>query len=101
MEFKGTKGEWSVNPIKQWNNGTQVYEINHGDDGEVVAESVYTLEDAKIMAASKELLEALQKIYELLDKEAKLGRYPEFLLQENGGEGFRFMSKAIEKALTL
>lgn len=60
------KKKWSVNPKKVWNNGVEMYEVNHGEDGEVIAEGVYTLEHAKLIAAAPQLLEALQDTTELL-----------------------------------
>jgi hypothetical protein len=63
MEFKGTKGEWKANHKEQFYNGSKdTYEINYGNDGECIAEVVHGLPNAKVMAASKDLLEALQFI---------------------------------------
>lgn len=62
MERKFTKGPWEVSPDMQWNNGAKVYEINYGEYGEVVAESVYEKEDANLIAAAPDLYEALEEM---------------------------------------
>jgi hypothetical protein len=61
-----TPGEWKA---IQYFGATSQWSISFGDDGELVAEGIYTEADALVMAASKELL-AVAKRYEAW--EAKL-----------------------------
>ena len=63
-EFKGTKGPWKVNVIGQhWNNPSLTHlEVTFGDDGECVCDTVYQMDDAQLISAAPELLEALQII---------------------------------------
>jgi len=65
--FKGTPGPWSVNEIGQhWNNKSLTHlEVIFGEDGECICDTVYQREDANLIAAAPELLEAL------LDLEAR------------------------------
>lgn len=44
------------------------------------------------------LLEALKEAKEIIRKLADQGRYPDFLLQKNGGKGIQFMTDAIKQA---
>lgn len=66
-EFKGTPGPWSVNEKGQyWNNKSLTHlEVIFGEDGECICDTVYQREDANLIAAAPELLEAL------LDLEAR------------------------------
>ncbi|MFP8544710.1 hypothetical protein [Klebsiella sp. 1SOBk2mer] len=61
QEFKGTPGPWCVNTIgKHWNNLALVHlEVTFGTDGECICDTVYRREDADLIAAAPELLEAL------------------------------------------
>lgn len=63
-EFKGTPGPWSVNEIGQhWNNKSLTHlEITFGEDGECICDTVYQREDANLIAAAPELLEALEML---------------------------------------
>ena len=63
-EFKGTPGPWVVNEIGQhWNNKELAHlEITYGEDGECICDTVYQREDAKLIAAAPELLEALRDL---------------------------------------
>lgn len=54
----GTKG-WKIG--NRLTNGVKGYEIHWSDDGECVTDHVYTLEDAKLIAAAPDLLEACIK----------------------------------------
>lgn len=61
-EFKGTPGPWRVNTIgKHWNNPALVHlEVTFGTDGECICDTAYRREDADLIAAAPELLEALK-----------------------------------------
>lgn len=63
-EFKGTPGPWRVNTIgEHWNNPALVHlEVTYGTDGECVCDTVYRREDADLIAAAPELLEALRRM---------------------------------------
>lgn len=63
-EFQGTPGPWVVNEIGQhWNNKALAHlEITFGEDGECICDTVYQREDANLIAAAPELLEALQEL---------------------------------------
>lgn len=78
-QFKGTPGPWSVNEKGQhWNNKSLTHlEVIFGEDGECICDTVYQREDADLIAAAPELLEALQ----LAEKAMVEGRnvtYPEW-----------------------
>lgn len=59
-EFKGTPGPWAVNIIgAHWNNpGFKHIEVTFSEDDECVCDTVYQIEDANLIAAAPELLEA-------------------------------------------
>ena len=67
-EFKGTPGPWVVNEIGQhWNNKALSHlEITFGEDGECICDTVYQREDANLISAAPELLEALQRCESVL-----------------------------------
>lgn len=69
-EFKGTPGPWAINVIgPHWNNNSLTHiEITFGDDGECICDTVYKAEDATLIAAAPELLEALQDALHAYDK---------------------------------
>ena len=59
--MKITPNPWVANPNEQFYNGSKnTFEINHGNDGECVAEVVHGFDNAKLMAAAPELLAALK-----------------------------------------
>ena len=81
MKFKGTKGTfrdgetgWKVKTNdKHWNNPEiQNHEIIWSDDEECVVDHVYKIEDAKLIAAAPDLLEALQYCIDCLGDEFAL-----------------------------
>lgn len=63
-KFKGTPGPWLVNVIgPHWNNKSLTHiEVTFGEDGECVCDTVYSPDDAKLIAAAPDLLEALRFI---------------------------------------
>ena len=97
MELKITKGEWAinnklaiqVNPNDPINTSTIAQVM--GNDEEAKA-------NAKLIAASPDMLEALEWSLTQFKRLADMGRYPEFMLQKNGGQGVMPIVKAIEKA---
>lgn len=72
IEFKGTKGNWSVGRDHNWiisdTTETEGFPIRSGHTdvdyygGMLICESIWKKEDANLLAASKDLLEALQEI---------------------------------------
>jgi hypothetical protein len=80
-------GETTVG-ICRWDKNTGIYVI---DREEMEA-------NANLIAAAPEMLEALKKTFVIFKALADAGLYPMPLMQENGGEGWQFITKAIEKA---
>lgn len=98
IEFKGTPGPWSYRKTgEHWNNPRLInIEINFGNDGECIADTVYNEEDAKLIAAAPELLGACIRMRNQLyaagydSKEKSLNPTEELLWQTE---------QAIDKAL--
>jgi hypothetical protein len=67
---------------------------NHIEQDEAVA-------NAKLIASAPELLAACQWAVEQFKRLADEGRYPEFMLSQNGGEGVMPLVKAIKRATEL
>lgn len=67
-EFKGTPGEWSVNPNEQYYDGSKAFEVNFDRDGECVAEVIHGKENAQLISAAPDLLDACMKMKQALDK---------------------------------
>lgn len=67
IRFKGTKGKWILGDEKNY-NGNKAFEVWYGNDGECVAEVVHKIEDAKLIAAAPELLEALLYYFDVLEE---------------------------------
>lgn len=64
---------WTANPKEQFYNGSKnTFEINIGEDGECVAEVVHGLDNAKLMAAAPELLEACNQVMYSYKKDGQL-----------------------------
>lgn len=61
-DLKHTQGEWTID--NRITNGTEGYEIHYNEDGECITDHVYTLADAKLIAAAPDLLDALNKLIE-------------------------------------
>lgn len=79
-EFKGTPGPWSVNHHYNW------IESENADRVVIVGSQDFSDNDANLIAAAPELLEALQDALHCYDKH---GEYPEW----------DFARQAIKKAL--
>ena len=81
-EAKFTNGEWRVEPFVNGN----AYEIAHNDDGEVIAEYVYDLPDAHLIAAAPEMYAMLEKIVSPYGREDVSDEQIENLLSKARGE---------------
>lgn len=81
-QFKGTPGPWRVNTIgEHWNNPALVHlEVTFGTDGECICDTVYRREDADLIAAAPELLEALQRMLRAGQKQNWNERYESEML---------------------
>ena len=64
-----TPGPWkAVDAGKHWNNPTLTnIEIHYSEDGECIADTVYEMDDALLIAAAPELLVACREVAEWLD----------------------------------
>lgn len=115
--FKGTEGNWSVGRLLdtyatlKWSeedrarvskqealmvfSGFTPFDQGRGRIKLTVCESP---EDAKLMAASKQMAIALQKCERIFQGLADTGHYPEILSTKNGGEGWHFISEALKQA---
>lgn len=69
--MKHTPGPWSVNVIGQhWNNKSLKHiEVTFGQDGECICDTVYNPSDANLIAAAPDLLEALQAVVRVADRQ--------------------------------
>lgn len=67
---------------------------NHIGQDEAVANAV-------LIAAAPDLLNACQWALAQFKRLSDEGNYPRFLLQENGGEGFATLTKAIRRATVI
>lgn len=69
--MKHTPGPWSVNVIGQhWNNKSLKHiEVTFGQDGECICDTVYNPSDAKLISAAPDLLEALQAVIRVADRQ--------------------------------
>lgn len=68
----------------------KVHPISQTDDGS---------SNGKLMAAAPEMLEALIWAKEQFKRLADEGKYPEFMLSKNGGQGVQPIVNAIHKAI--
>ena len=96
-KFKGTPGPWVVNEIGQhWNNKALAHlEITYGEDGECICDTVYQREDANLIAAAPELLEALQNIIAGYEHKSSCGMFDMLCY----GDEIESANAAIKKAL--
>lgn len=69
--MKHTPAPWSVNVIGQhWNNKSLKHiEVTFGQDGECICDTVYNPSDANLIAAAPDLLEALQAVVRVADRQ--------------------------------
>lgn len=99
QEFKGTLGSW----ISEENMDEPRLDTIWSNEI-LIAKTCYSpasKANAKLISAAPELLQACIKTLQYFKDASDAGKYPEFLLQENGGEGFQYLEQAIQKALTL
>jgi hypothetical protein len=97
METKHTKGQWK-------HDGNGMIGLVEYARTIATANSIFIPKEeaeanAKLIAASPVLLEALLWAKEQFQILADKGLYPEHLMQENGGEGITKITKAIKLAL--
>lgn len=61
MEFKGTPGPWKVLTLgPHWNNDSLEHvQVTYGYYGECICDTVYDINDANLIAAAPDLLDAL------------------------------------------
>lgn len=106
MENKHTAGPWKLGEIyktdifQDTNTGIPKWICTPGTTEPQMSKQEQ-LANAKLIAAAPDLLEACMKTLQYFKNASDAGKYPEFLLQENGGEGFQYLEQAIQKALTL
>lgn len=96
MKTKHTQGEWTLDAF------TNEDGIMIGVNGEPPIALVYkgkkAQANAKLIAAAPDLLEACAWAIKQFKRLADEGRYPEFMMSINGGEGYIPLVKAIKKA---
>src|SRR6478735_11793342 len=102
-EFKGTKGEWFVKRYKHgfklsgqsWEDFAKIYTISDGSD----FDGKYAIEaeaNAKLIACSPELLEAIIKVSDFIDKNENVNYWARLLSREVPN-----IKELIQKATTL
>ena len=96
IELKHTPGPWFwTDTGKHWNNDELLNlrvncgEINHGEVGECICDTVYEKADATLISAAPELLEAAIRAYEILEA------------NDIKGQALLLLAIAIKKATTL
>ena len=62
MKTQHTESPWKVVELPAKNGVPATHEVQYGEDGECVAEWVHKKEDAKLIAAAPDLLEALKEV---------------------------------------
>lgn len=100
METKFTKGEWEHAIEKEGMNINDV--IKHNNQYIATIHVTGTTEEwkanAKLIAAAPDLLAACNWAVNQFKRLADEGRYPEFMMSQNGGEGCMPIVSAIKKA---
>lgn len=101
-ELKHTKGPWEVSADNSFECGVLTSKDEHFIDvqNSDMSENGFfeMMANAKIIAAAPDMLEALIWAKDQFKKLSDEGRYPEFMLAKNGGEGIMPLIKAINKA---
>ena len=71
MKFDFTDGEWKyVKTGKHWNNkNLENIEIQYGNDGECICDTVYKEDDARLISCAPEMLKIIIALKKLYDKE--------------------------------
>jgi len=82
MKSNHTQGEWKKHKVNSY--GKEWFEIHWSKDGECVAEIVHNESDADLLAASKDMYEALKSIV--------------FNLSLSGGVQYDIVKSALAKA---
>jgi hypothetical protein len=99
MNKKHTQGEWQQ---KQFKNSVIVNDqdlVKQTTICQVYGNGEEAEANAKLIAASKDLLDACIWAKNQFKRLADEGRYPDFMLQKNGGEGVMPLTNAINKAI--
>lgn len=108
--FKGTPGPWKLNPLTNpidpyyycvyiKTGGPETVQHITQVSGSGLNNKDEFKANAQLIAAAPELLEACIKAKEVFKQLADADKYPEPLMQDNGGEGMQFLTNAITKAL--
>jgi hypothetical protein len=104
METKHTQGKWISDGIHIFSDEKRGL---IGQSFVVKRFNTFCVDDieadanAKLMAAAPELLSACQWAVDQLKRLADEGKYPEFMLSENGGQGMMPLILAIKNATEL
>ncbi len=99
-----TKGEWKTSNKAGTQNLCRIINQDHIHvaDCFCFASGIKNEEaeaNAKLIAAAPNLLEACIWAKDVIKKLADEGKYPDFLLKENGGDGIMTLVDAINKAI--
>lgn len=90
MERNYTLGPWMAEPKEQYYNGSgNTFEVNFGNDGECICEVVHGIENAHLISAAPDLLEALELL---------LAQAPDTSLMDGLELSGRSLIEAVSKA---
>lgn len=89
-ETKFTPGPWSTTTCgPHWNNPEiDMIEVNYGNDGECVCDTVYKMADAKLIASAPDMYSQLELYASLLGA-----------LIEDGMTGYESRKETVDKVL--